>query len=232
MKIKRLRITSCGADDYYSLYRAGYYVNTDRKTRRFYWDHESDRHIIWLDDATIAQAKRISEGEDTFQFAFCRNSTLVLDRLQNPEIKPRSWLTGEVREIYEALLTHEFAFTIEAYKDNSLVGGLFGIALGRLVTLDTMYGLSEPAELRSASKIALCETFVQMHAAGIKVVDVEVEHKRDHPARRLGEQKLSMQEFRRLLLEHGGDGPQLLRRHFSCCWSSQWAASKFDLRDE
>jgi Leu/Phe-tRNA-protein transferase len=217
LKVRNLRIACFNAEDFYSLYRAGYYVNTNRRTGSFYWDHELDRHIIFVDENTARQARRVaSEAEEGLQFGFCRNPSLVLDHLQDPKIKRGSWLTNKVREIYEMLLSQKFAFTIEVYNGSELVGGLFGIALGRLVTLDTMYGL--PGRFRSASKTALCEAIIQMHAAGIKVVDVEVEHPRDHPAFRLGEQKLSMREFRLLLQEHANEGPELLLDHFSRCW--------------
>jgi Leu/Phe-tRNA-protein transferase len=114
-------------------------------------------------------------------------------------LKPDSWLTQTVRKIYDELLSADVAFTVEVYEGNLLVGGLFGIALRKLVTLDTMYGLPDPIKLRSASKAALCEAVIQMHAAGIEVVDLEVRHEKGHPASRLGERMISMPDFRIIL---------------------------------
>lgn len=213
--------------DYYDLYASGYYVNIDRNDGTFYWDHEDNRFIISLNDYVAKKALKILKNEvDTnFYFGFNTRNSEVLDHLQDDNVKNKSWLNSKVREIYSEMLEEKLAFTMEAYFDTKLVGGLFGVPLGKSVTIDTMYGLPSPKEYRSASKALFCCAAIEFMNAGISMIDVETPHHENHPCYRLGEEEVTFSKFRKMLIKGREDDNAKINHHFSKIWNSQSSKS-------
>ena len=174
------------ASDHLAMYRAGFYVTTDRATGTFYWDRRDERYIVPLNAEVSDKARHIMKKEVRIpvRCSFNAGSAAVLDHLQDVTIKPRSWVGAEVRRI-----CHE----------GRLVGGLVGIAIGSVAIIDTMYGLPEPKALRSASKALLCHAVIELHRVGGTCIDVQNQHPENHPWQRLGETRISMDELRCLL---------------------------------
>lgn len=146
------------AADHLAMYRAGFYVTTDRETNEFHWEQRDERYIVPLDGEVAGKARHIMKKEVRVpvRCSFNAKSAAVLDHLQDASIKPRTWVGAEVRRIYEEMIAAGAAFTMEARHEGQLVGGLVGIAVGSVAIIDTMYGLPEPQALRTASKALLC----------------------------------------------------------------------------
>lgn len=191
------------ASDHLAMYRAGFYVTSDRQTGEFYWDRRDERYIVPLDPAVSEKAQHIMKKEVRIPVACSFNSqpAAVLDHLQDITIKPRTWVSAEVRRVYENMIEAGTAFSMEAVHEGQLVGGLVGIAIGEVAIIDTMYGLPEPKSLRSASKALLCHAVIELGRVGATCIDVQNQHPENHPWQRLGETRISMKELRRLLAQ-------------------------------
>jgi leucyl/phenylalanyl-tRNA---protein transferase len=89
--------------------------------------------------------------------------------------KPRpgqdgTWITDEVVSAYTALHHDGFAHSIEAWKEGALVGGLYGVSLGRM-----FYGESMFAHVRDASKVALTHLVLQLRRWNFPWIDCQQE---------------------------------------------------------
>ena len=189
------------AHAYYSRYLDGYYVNSNEE-KGFFWDKEDSRYVIKVNDRSLRKANKILLKEckvDCF-YTFSKHSEEFLDLVV--EVKEPRWLTPYVRSIYDELLSEDLAFTIEAVCGNKVIGGLFGVASGKVLTIDTLAGLPEPKEYRSTSKAALCKLVSLAHDEGIYLIDGELKHDKGHPASKLGEEEMEFSEFRAFLVEH------------------------------
>ncbi|MEQ1648193.1 MAG: hypothetical protein ABL898_06350, partial [Hyphomicrobiaceae bacterium] len=188
------------ASDHYAMYCAGFYVSSDRQSGEFYWDRRDERCIVdlTLEIATKARQMMKKEARIPIRCAFNSKSSAVLDHLQDTTIKPRSWVSANVRTVYEQMIVAGRAFTMEAFHGDDLVGGLVGIGIGSVAIIDTMYGLPEPKNLRSASKVLLCHAAIEFQRIGATCIDVQNRHPDNHPWQRLGERMISMDELRRL----------------------------------
>ena len=75
------------------------------------------------------------------------------------ELRPGgTWLSPEMRAAYIKLHKLGFAHSVETWLDDRLVGGLYGVALGRMFFGESMFSLE-----RDASKVALkrlCEELI------------------------------------------------------------------------
>jgi leucyl/phenylalanyl-tRNA--protein transferase len=91
-----------------------------------------------------------------------------------------TWITPAMIEGYEALHRLGFAHSVEAYRDGELVGGLYGVSLGRMFTGESMF-----ARVPDASKVAFATLLGNLVAWGFAMVDCEV--RTEHLARFGGE---------------------------------------------
>lgn len=87
-----------------------------------------------------------------------------------------TWLIPEMIAAYESLHGCGFAHSIEAWRGDELVGGLYGVSLG-----GAFFGESMFARAPDASKIAFVHAVHQLRAWGIDLIDAQVHT--DHLAR-------------------------------------------------
>jgi len=80
-----------------------------------------------------------------------------------------TWIIDELVEGYQVLHDLGFAHSIEAYRGDVLVGGLYGVGLGRVFFGESMFAL-EP----DASKCAFAMLLAQLTAWGFLLVDCQV----------------------------------------------------------
>jgi leucyl/phenylalanyl-tRNA--protein transferase len=81
-----------------------------------------------------------------------------------------TWITPDMIDAYVLLFELGFAHSIEAWLGEELVGGLYGIALGR-----AFFGESMFARAPDASKLAFVALVRQLEAWGFEFIDCQVE---------------------------------------------------------
>ena len=102
-----------------------------------------------------------------------------------------TWLTQEMQAAYGRLHDMGYAHSIEVWDGDTLAGGLYGVALGRVFFGESMF-----SRVRDASKIALVRLASEARVRGIELIDCQVHSQ--HLAS-LGSRSMSRQEFLRLL---------------------------------
>jgi leucyl/phenylalanyl-tRNA--protein transferase len=80
-----------------------------------------------------------------------------------------TWITPELRNGYLGLHELGYAHSIEAWRDGKLVGGLYGVALGRTFAGESMFA-TEP----DASKVAFTTLLGHLAMWGFRIVDCQV----------------------------------------------------------
>lgn len=87
-----------------------------------------------------------------------------------------TWITRDLHRGYGRLHHLGYAHSIEAWQGDELVGGLYGVSLGR-----AFFGESMFARVPDASKVAFATLLGQLHAWGFALLDCQVHT--DHLAR-------------------------------------------------
>jgi leucyl/phenylalanyl-tRNA--protein transferase len=80
-----------------------------------------------------------------------------------------TWITDELKQGYLGLHDLGYAHSIEAWRGQSLVGGLYGVALGRAFAGESMFA-TEP----DASKVAFTTLLGHLSMWGFRIVDCQV----------------------------------------------------------
>lgn len=81
-----------------------------------------------------------------------------------------SWITGEMRAAYCDLHRRGHAHSIEVFDDARLVGGLYGVACGRMFFAESMFSARS-----GGSKVALAALGRRLHAWGWPLIDAQIE---------------------------------------------------------
>jgi leucyl/phenylalanyl-tRNA---protein transferase len=79
-----------------------------------------------------------------------------------------TWIDDEILESYQALHRAGLAHSVEAWQENTLVGGLYGVALG-----GAFFGESMFHTVTGASKVALAALVERLGARGYALLDVQ-----------------------------------------------------------
>lgn len=102
-----------------------------------------------------------------------------------------TWITPAMAEAYGALHRAGHAHSVEVWEGEQLVGGLYGIAMGKVFFGESMF-----SRRSNASKLALADLAGKLLVAGYRLIDCQVAN--PHLAS-LGAREISRQEFGSLL---------------------------------
>ena len=105
-----------------------------------------------------------------------------------------TWITPAVEKAYNILHQIGIAHSAEAWKDGKLVGGLYGIKMGKLFFGESMFSSES-----NASKFAFINYVKQLEAEGIVLIDCQVytEHLES-----LGAEMIDRDLFKQLLYKY------------------------------
>jgi leucyl/phenylalanyl-tRNA--protein transferase len=102
-----------------------------------------------------------------------------------------TWITNEMKQAYIRLFKEGYAHSFETYYNNELVGGLYGVSLGR-----TFFGESMFYKMTDASKVALYYLIERLKKWNFHFIDAQQSTKH---MKMLGAEEISREEFLRIL---------------------------------
>jgi leucyl/phenylalanyl-tRNA--protein transferase len=102
-----------------------------------------------------------------------------------------TWITSRMIEAYIRLHENGYAHSFESWKAGRLVGGLYGISLGRAFFGESMFHLE-----RDASKVALCHLVEYAKENSFDFIDAQ--QSTDH-LRSLGAREITREKFLKVL---------------------------------
>jgi leucyl/phenylalanyl-tRNA--protein transferase len=79
-----------------------------------------------------------------------------------------TWINTRIRELYTGLHNIGHGHSVEVWQDGDLVGGLYGVSLGR-----AFFGESMFHRVRDASKVALVHLVARLMAGSFELLDTQ-----------------------------------------------------------
>ena len=107
--------------------------------------------------------------------------------------RTRTWINVRIRKIYRRLFDDGHCHSVEVYNGSDLVGGLYGVSLGR-----AFFGESMFHRARDASKIALVHLVARLRAGGYRLLDTQ--YVTDH-LKTFGAVEIANRRYHRMLEE-------------------------------
>src|ERR1700751_5086330 len=134
-----------------------------------YWIEPERRGIIPLDRFHIPSRLARTVRSGRFTVLVGRDFDAVLDGCAEPMPgRTRTWINERIRTLYRRLYQRGDCHTVEVYEDDQLVGGLYGVSLGR-----AFFGESMFHRARDASKVALVHLVARLSAGGFELLDTQ-----------------------------------------------------------
>jgi leucyl/phenylalanyl-tRNA---protein transferase len=161
------------------------------------WWCPDPRAVIHPGQVHVSRSLQRRVRAGTFRVSFDRAFEAVIAGCAGPRRGAAgTWLTARMRSAYRALAGLGYAHSIEVWADDELVGGLYGLALGRVFFGESMF-----SRRTDASKVALVALCRRLERRGFALLDCQVasEH-----LRRMGAVDMPRAEFLRWLAVHAG----------------------------
>jgi leucyl/phenylalanyl-tRNA--protein transferase len=151
-------------------YSVGVFPMADaRDAADVYWVEPRTRAILPLDGFHLSRSLRKTITADRFRVTADHDFAAVL-RLcaESVDDRPDTWINGSIEQVFMRLHALGFAHSIECWDGDRLVGGLYGLALGR-----AFFGESMVSRATDASKVALAWLVARLRVGGFTLLDCQ-----------------------------------------------------------
>ena len=145
-------------------YRSGLFPMPLRKRTLGWWSPDP-RGILPLDQLRVTRSLR--QSCKRYELRYDQAFRSVMERCGDPR-RPHGWITKDMLNAYERLFHLGLAHSVETYLGGELVGGLYGVRIGRFFAGESMFSAE-----RDASKVALVALVEWLRATGVLLLDVQ-----------------------------------------------------------
>jgi leucyl/phenylalanyl-tRNA---protein transferase len=145
-----------------------------------FWVEPELRGVIPLDGFRVASRLARTVRSDVFAITVDKAFKAVIAGCAAPQPgRHDTWINRRIRDLYVGLHDLGHAHSVEVWQNDDLVGGLYGVNLGR-----AFFGESMFHRARDASKVALVHLVARLIAGGFELLDTQfvTEHLRSFGA--------------------------------------------------
>ena len=134
------------------------------------WWSPDPRAVLWPDNLHVSRRLQRTRRRSDLSLTCDRSFTTVVQCCAEPRrYAEGTWITGEMSDAYSALHELGWAHSFEAWQEDELVGGLYGIAIGRVFFGESMF-----SRVTDASKIALITAVEYLRARDFALLDCQI----------------------------------------------------------
>jgi leucyl/phenylalanyl-tRNA--protein transferase len=134
-----------------------------------FWVEPEQRGIIPLRGLHVSSRLARTVRGDRFRVTVNTAFRRVIDGCAAPATgREETWINHRIRALYTALHDMGHCHSVEAWSGDDLVGGLYGVSLGR-----AFFGESMFHHERDASKVALVHLVARLVAGGFTLLDTQ-----------------------------------------------------------
>ncbi len=135
------------------------------------WYCPDPRFVLFPESLKVSNSMKTILNNEKFKFSINKAFTEVIRncRIAKRKDKNGTWITDKIEEAYTILFNKGVAHSAEAWLDNKLVGGLYGVQMGKVFFGESMF-----AHEANASKFAFIHYVRAMEKKGIELIDCQV----------------------------------------------------------
>ncbi len=146
-------------------YANGYFPMADPKTGEIGWYSPDPRTIFELETFKVPRSLRQTIRKGIFEVRVDRQFEEVMRGCAD---RKETWISEDIIGSYVRLHDLGFAHSVEAWNDDRLAGGLYGVAIGGAFFGESMFSL-----VRDASKVTLVALVERMKERGYLLLDTQ-----------------------------------------------------------
>ncbi|NII29528.1 leucyl/phenylalanyl-tRNA--protein transferase [Pseudoflavitalea sp. X16] len=157
------------------------------------WWCPDPRFVLFPGELKVSKSMQQLLKRQAFTFTVNKAFTAVIDNCKTIERPGQSgtWITPAVKDAYTKLHYAGYAHSAEVWQGDELVGGLYGIRMGKVFFGESMF-----SKMSNASKYAFISYVQLLKAEGVQLIDCQVYT--DH-LQSLGARMIDRDDFIQLL---------------------------------
>jgi leucyl/phenylalanyl-tRNA---protein transferase len=146
-------------------YCNGYFPMADPKTGEINWYSPDPRTIFELNKFHVPRSLKLTLKKKLFEIRINKRFEEVMRACAQRE---ETWISEEIIKSYVMLHEAGLAHSVETWKDDMLVGGLYGVAIR-----GAFFGESMFSRVTNASKVALVHLVMRLKEQGYLLLDTQ-----------------------------------------------------------
>ncbi len=154
------------------------------------WFCPDPRFVLFPEELKVSKSLQQLIRRNEFAFTVNKDFEAVIRHCQQVEREGQdgTWITEDIIDVYSQLHEMGLAHSTEVWKDDQLVGGLYGIRMGKVFFGESMFSL-----VSNASKYALVKYVELLRSEGTGLIDCQVytKHLENFGARMIGRKEFS-----------------------------------------
>ncbi|MDX1695830.1 MAG: leucyl/phenylalanyl-tRNA--protein transferase [Ketobacteraceae bacterium] len=164
------------------------------------WWSPDPRCVVFPSEYKISRSIRKVINKGTFTIRMDTAFREVIEACAAPRsYSDGTWITDDMLTAYCRLHHQGYAHSVECWQDGTLVGGLYGVSLGRVFFGESMF-----SRVSNASKVAFVNLVNHCQRMDFPLIDCQVTN---HHLLSLGAHEIPRERFTRLLQQHIPEEP-------------------------
>ncbi len=135
------------------------------------WWHPNPRFVLFPDELKVSKTMKQLFARNAFDFKINTSFKEVITNCKNTFRKEQdgTWINNDIIETYTQLHFQGYAHCAEAWRNGKLIGGLYGIKIGKIFFGESMF-----SHQSNASKYAFIKYAEQLKLEGIMLIDCQI----------------------------------------------------------
>ena len=166
--MKNKHHNSIKPEDLIKLYMVGIFpMSNCREDKEIFFINPAYRSIIPIKQFHFSKSLKRLIKQRPFKITFNKAFPQVIDACANIN-RNETWINKEIESLFISLHKMQYAHSIECWKNNELIGGIYGLAIGGVFFAESMF-----SSISNGSKIALAHLAAILWKTGFKLLDVQ-----------------------------------------------------------
>jgi leucyl/phenylalanyl-tRNA--protein transferase len=163
------------------------------------WWSPDPRCVLFPDKLKISKSMKPVINKGVYRFTMNRafKEVVTLCKTINRKDEQGTWINSDIVEAYTQLHEKGFGLSAEAWFEGKLVGGLYGVIIGKV-----FYGESMFATMPNASKFAFINVVQKLKKEGLQLIDCQI---KSEYLMSLGAELIPRKEFNELLRQYASE---------------------------
>lgn len=133
------------------------------------WWSPDPRAILELDRLHVPESLKKILRKNTFEVTIDRAFVRVIENCATAPGRAETWISREFIEAYTRLHERGCAHSLECWRADELVGGIYGVAIGGFFAGESMFHL-----VANSSKVALCRLVQHLRECEFALFDIQM----------------------------------------------------------
>lgn len=136
------------------------------------WWSPDPRMVLFPNELKVAKSMRPYFNQNKFEVSYNQEFKKVIYNCQHTlrDGQPGTWITAEIFQAYIRLHELGVAHSVEVWKDEELVGGLYGLLIGKVFFGESMF-----SKASNASKFGFISLVRKLVTEGVQLIDCQQE---------------------------------------------------------